>query len=414
MDLLKIATAGSVDDGKSTLIGRLMYEAGALKQDQLQHIEQKSRKSGYDYLDFSLATDGLLAEREQGITIDVSHIYFSTPSRRFVIADSPGHVEYTRNMITGASTANLSLILVDARKGITAQTRRHFYISCLLGIKQVVLCINKMDLVDYSESRFNEIVTAFSEMADQLCPKKLNITSIPVSALHGENIATNSELMPWYKEPALLPLLESVKTETNIEQDTVFQVQYVLRPKTNELHDYRAYLGKVRSGVLRTGDPVVVYPEGQEIRVKQLEQYGERVEEVQAGVNCSVMLEGEFGISRGQILAGTTNRLQGLQQIKATICWMDNAVLTPGKVCWLQYGTQMVKAKIQQLNALVDTSTFESAENPEQFALNDIGEVSIQLASRLFVQPYLESRANGAFILIDNMSNTTAGVGFIR
>ncbi|MDX2133883.1 MAG: GTP-binding protein [Saprospiraceae bacterium] len=414
MDLLKIATAGSVDDGKSTLIGRLLYETGAIKEDQLRQIEQKSRKSGFDYIDFSLVTDGLLTEREQGITIDVSHIFLNTPSRRFVIADSPGHLEYTRNMITGASTAELSLILADARKGITPQTRRHLYLSLLLGIKHIVLCVNKMDLVDYEETRFNDITEAFAEMVRGLNPTDVSVASIPVSALHGVNIAEKSPLTGWYAGLPLLQLLQKVSLSAAREDEPVFQVQYVLRPRTSEWHDYRAYLGKLRSGVLRSGDEVYILPEGYSATIKQLEQYGQTVEAVHAGENCSVLLDGEFSVSRGQLIAGLSHRLKPLKRLEATICWMDNQPLIPGKKLWLQYGSQLLQARVQQLLTLVDTGTFGPTEQPGSFKLNDIGNVDIQLAECIYVQPYDESRANGAFILIDEQSNATVAVGFVR
>lgn len=414
MDMLKIATAGSVDDGKSTLIGRLLYETNALKADQLAHIKDKSERNGFDYLDFSLATDGLLTEREQGITIDVSHIYFSTPRRRFVIADSPGHVEYTRNMITGASNAQTALILVDARKGITEQTRRHFYITRLLGIRNLVLCVNKMDLVNYDQNVFSDIVIDFNALAGRLPAGLLNVRAIPLSALKGENIARHSSLMPWYQGDSLLQLLESETADSRLDETPVLQVQYVLRPRTEALHDYRGYLGKVKAGVFRVGDSITALPSGLSTRVKKIEVHGHEVDAVRAGDNCSLLLEDELDISRGDTLVVAPEELTEYRSLTAKVCWMDRQPLSVGKKLWLQHGVNRVQARVTRIDSVVATDTYEAREAEGAFRLNDIGLLELQLANPIFGKPYAESRAGGAFILIDEQSSNTAGVGFIE
>lgn len=414
MDLLKIATAGSVDDGKSTLIGRLLYETNSLKEDQLAHIKDKSERNGFDFLDFSLATDGLLTEREQGITIDVSHIYFSTPRRRFVIADSPGHVEYTRNMITGASNAHTALILIDARKGITEQTRRHFYITRLLGIRHIVLCVNKMDLVQYDQNVFSDIVAEFSQLIGHFPAGQVRLRAIPLSALKGENIAQPSNLMPWYQGETLLSLLENESIESPLSESARLQVQYVLRPRTEALHDYRAYLGKLKSGILHRGDEVVVLPSGIRTRIRKIEVYGQEVDSVQAGDNCSLLLEDEIDISRGDSIVKSAEDLSEYRRLSAQVCWMDRQPLTVGKKLWLQHGTQRVQARVTRLDAVVATDTYESHGSPAALQLNDIGALELQLANPIFAQPYPQSKTSGAFILIDDASFNTSGVGFIQ
>ncbi|MGB0306071.1 MAG: sulfate adenylyltransferase subunit 1, partial [Flavobacteriaceae bacterium] len=299
MDILKIATAGSVDDGKSTLIGRLLYETDSLKSDQLEHIKVKSESRGFDYLDLSLATDGLLTEREQGITIDVSHIFFSTPTRRFIIADSPGHVEYTRNMVTGASTAQASILLLDARKGMVEQTRRHLYINRLLGIQHLVFAINKMDLVDFDQTRFEIIKNEVESWLQNASMDIKTIDFVPISALLGDNVTSSSKQMNWYRSSTLLEILEKLPTISSLQEDNVLQVQHVLRPKTEQHHDYRGFAGKVNSGCFQVGDKILVYPSGRSSQIKSIEKYGVPVGKTQEGESTTLLLEDEIDISRG-------------------------------------------------------------------------------------------------------------------
>lgn len=414
MDALKIATAGSVDDGKSTLIGRLLFETGALKADQVQHIKDKSARNGFDYLDFSLATDGLLTEREQGITIDVSHIYFSTAQRRFIIADSPGHVEYTRNMVTGASNAQMALILVDARKGITEQTRRHFCITRLLDIRSVLLCVNKMDLVNYDQAVFQRIVSEFSALADSFPGSEIRQHAIPLSALHGENVAHTSPLMPWYIGGTLLALLEKEPiASAPAATPADLQVQYVLRPRTKALHDYRAYLGRVNGGTLRKGDLVTVLPSGASTQIRKIEVYGKEVDTVQAGDNCSLLLAHEVDISRGDSIAVAHHALEAYSHLSAQVCWMADQPLRPGTRIWVQHGVRRIQARVSQIDSLLRPDTYAKQADPGELRLNDIGTLQLQLASPLYGQPYRESKASGAFILIDDQSFATAGLGML-
>ncbi|MCB9202214.1 MAG: sulfate adenylyltransferase [Flavobacteriales bacterium] len=413
MDILKIATAGSVDDGKSTLIGRLLYETNSLKDDQLEHIEHKSKSRGYDYMDFSLATDGLLTEREQGITIDVSHIYFSTPKRRFIIADSPGHEEYTRNMITGASTSQAAIILLDARKGVIKQTKRHFYITQLLGIKHIVVAINKMDLVDYSEERYFEILKDFQNLNHSFGIATSDIRFIPISALAGDNIVSHSENMSWYKGSPLLEILESIDTQDNTYHDNVLQVQYVIRPRKAELHDYRGFAGKMRSGVLEVGDEIKVFPSGRVSKIKSIEKYGESINTLAQNENGTILLEDEVDISRGDTVISKNSTVQDAKIINANVCWMQSESLVPGKMVFVQQGIHRVKGKIKQVINKINLETLETSEATE-LNLNDIGEVQIQLANPILNIPYSENNKLGTFIIIDELSNNTAGAGFLN
>ena len=350
MEILKIATAGSVDDGKSTLIGRLLYETDSLKSDQLEHIKAKSESRGFDYLDLSLATDGLLTEREQGITIDVSHIFFSTPTRRFIIADSPGHVEYTRNMVTGASTAQASILLLDARKGMVEQTRRHLYINRLLGIQHLVFAINKMDLVDFDQGRFEEIKQQVKTWLQNASMQIKTIDFVPISALLGDNVTSASKQMNWYNSSTLLEILENLPTISSLQKDNVLQVQHVLRPKTEQHHDYRGFAGKVNSGSFQVGDKILVYPSGRSSQIKSIEKYGVAVGKVQEGESTTILLEDEIDISRGNSIVSAENSLQISKQLRAEVCWMQDENLIPGAKYWLQLGVQKVQIKIKSIN----------------------------------------------------------------
>ena len=413
MDILKIATAGSVDDGKSTLIGRILYETNSLKEDQLEHIEAKSKSKGYDYLDFSLATDGLLTEREQGITIDVSNIYFSTEVRRFIIADSPGHEEYTRNMVTGASTSQAAIILLDARKGVIKQTKRHFFITQLLGIKHIVVAINKMDLVGFDKATYDTIVSDFQQLITSFGKTDLNIQFIPVSALQGDNIVTLSKQTPWYEGQALLRLLETIDAQEKALAQDIFQVQYVIRPRTAELHDYRGFAGKVRSGDIQVGDAVKVFPSGRTSKVKSIEKYGEPVSALSQNENGTILLEDEIDISRGDTLLTQQTQIADSKIIKANVCWMQPDSLTAGRKVFLQQGIHRVIAKVKSVSNKLNLETLETTE-ASALNLNDIGQVEIQLANPILVETYENNPKIGAFILIDELTNNTAGVGFLN
>lgn len=414
MDIIKVVTAGSVDDGKSTLIGRLLYETNSLKEDQIAHIENKSKSKGYDYLDFSLATDGLLTEREQGITIDVSNIFFSTPVRRFIVADSPGHVEYTRNMITGASTASAAIVLLDARKGVIEQTKRHFYLTQLLGIHHVIFAINKMDLVHYKEEEFNAIVEGLTELIASQGNEELTPYFIPISALEGSNILSLSDRTPWYKGSSFLSLLETLPIEEKLnEGENAFQVQYVIRPKTNEYHDYRGFAGKVKSGVFKVGDSIKVHPSNRVSTIKSIEKYGVSVNALQSNENGTLLLEDEVDVSRGSSIVSQEFKIEDSKQLTATVSWLQDKPLNASGIYWLQQGVQKVKAKIKAVHNAIDLEDLTIKEST-QLHLNDIGEVSIQTAVAIASKPYKVNKALGSFILIDPQTNNTAGVGFIQ
>ncbi len=413
MELIKIATAGSVDDGKSTLIGRLLYETGSLKTDQIQHIEEKSTARGFGYLDLSLATDGLLTEREQGITIDVSHIFFSTPKRRFIIADSPGHVEYTRNMVTGTSNAQASIILIDARKGVIEQTKRHFFITQLLGIKQIIFAVNKMDLVDYNEAIFNEIKSALLILTEKHGKEGVNYYFTPVSALHNENIIDASEKLHWHKGAPLLSLIESLPIETNKAHDGAFQIQYVIRPKREELHDYRGFAGNVRSGSFTVGDPINIHPTGRKSIIKRIEKYGNPVDKITAGENGTILLVDEIDASRGDSILNQQANINKGKSLSATFCWMQDSPLAVGNKYWLQQGVQRSLVKVKSLRSKIDLQALEHQQT-NQLELNDIGKGALALAQPIISKSYADNPALGAFILIDPQTFNTAGVGFIE
>ena len=416
MDILRIATAGSVDDGKSTLIGRLLYETRSVTQDKLDAIDAASKRRGADVLDLSLLTDGLIAEREQGITIDVAHVFFQTATRKYIIADTPGHFEYTRNMVTGASTAAASIILIDARNGLVEQTHRHFFIASLLRIPTVIVCVNKMDLVDYSQARFDAIVAEFKALAAQVQIAGQAITFIPASSLHGENITRGSAHMPWYAGPTLLVALEKIDAVPQRHLAARLQVQSVIRPRIHnrpDLHDYRALAGRISSGVFSVGDAVIVLPNQRNSRITAIEHFGQRVERAQAGQSVSLHLADDIDISRGALVAPADQPPALRKEFVAHVCWLDHQALSAGRTLQLQHGVHRTRAKVQALHSVIDVVTLNSSDNPPQINLNEIGDVSLKLAQPIYADAYEANPANGAFILIDELTNVTAGVGFI-
>ncbi|MCD8435495.1 GTP-binding protein [Tenacibaculum dicentrarchi] len=415
MNVLKIATAGSVDDGKSTLIGRILYDTKSLTDDKLEAIEAKSKQRGFDYLDFSLATDGLVAEREQGITIDVAHIYFSTPKTSFIIADTPGHIEYTRNMVTGASNSQASIVLIDARNGVVEQTYRHFFINTLLRVKDVVIAVNKMDLVDFSEDKFNEIKKEIQDLASKSGYENQQLTFIPISALKGDNVVKSSTKTPWYKGETLLNHLETLEFEdVSQTSQTRFPVQTVIRPKTEQYHDFRGYAGKIYGGDLAVGDAVTVLPSQTTSTIKSIHFFDKEYQKATQGSSITITLEDNINISRGDMLVKTTQEPTVAKQLNATICWMDKTPLQASSKYIIKHGVNEVQAKITALTSIIKTDFSGKEENPSELVLNAIGEVSLKVNKPLFFDSYSKNKATGSFILIDPKTNNTAGVGFIQ
>ncbi|MEP0264973.1 GTP-binding protein [Dokdonia sp.] len=415
MEVLKIATAGSVDDGKSTLIGRILYDTQSLTTDKLEAIEAKSKANGFDYLDFSLATDGLIAEREQGITIDVAHIYFSSKTKSYIVADTPGHVEYTRNMVTGASTSQASIILVDARKGVIEQTYRHFFINNLLRVKDIIVAINKMDLVDFSESVFEEIKADFQTMIDKSAYKGQNITFIPVSALLGDNVVASSENTPWYQGNTLLDHLEQLEAQDVYEQSHMrFPVQMVIRPKQADFHDFRGYAGKIYGDDLSVGDEVTVLPSLTTSKVKEIYFFDEKFNKAGRGSSCTITLEDELNISRGDMLVKTEERPSVGKQIEAKICWMDTKELQAGTQYYLQSGSNRILAKIKEVSSVIHTDFSGQDDTAQTLKLNEVGKVHLLLSRPLAYDSYTRNKISGSFILIDAQTYATSGVGFVE
>ena len=413
MEVLKIATAGSVDDGKSTLIGRLLYDTKSLTDDKLEAIERNSKKKGYDYLDFSLATDGLVAEREQGITIDVAHIYFSTKKKSYIIADTPGHVEYTRNMVTGASQAQASIILIDARKGVIEQTYRHFFINNLLRVKHVIVAVNKMDLVEYDQQVFENIKSDFEKLNAQSSYAEQDVTFIPISALKGDNVAEKTNTMAWYKGQSVLDYLEALTPELEELTAARFPVQTVIRPKKDEFHDYRGYAGKIYGNSLKVGDSVTVLPSLTSSKIKTIEFFNEQYDEAIAGSSVSITLEDDINVTRGDILVKSDEVPQSSKTLKASVCWMDGKALIPGAKYEIQHNSNRILAKIDSIESIIATDYSGEDTSKNQLNLNEIGKVNFKLSKNLFYDNYADNKAGGSFILIDTQSNTTAGVGFI-
>ena len=413
MDLLRFITAGSVDDGKSTLIGRLLYDSKNILSDQLEALEKQSRNKEDGSIDLALLTDGLRAEREQGITIDVAYKYFSTPKRKFIIADAPGHIQYTRNMVTGASNAQLIIILVDARNGIVEQTRRHTIIASLLNMSHVVVAINKMDLVEFSQDVYNNILIEYAAFAKSL--KLNNVSFIPISALNGDNIVDKSVSMPWYEGPCLLDFLETVSIEsvTNLTHARM-PVQYVIRPQTEELHDYRGYAGKIISGVYRKGDDIVVLPTGFTTKLIRIEQNRQEVDEAVAGQAVILHLEDDLDISRGDMLVKKNNQPLLGQEFEVLLCWMDSKPLKTGNKYLLQHNSRRIKSVVKAIEYRLDVNSLEKQEGVESVGLNEIVRVKIKTASPLAYDIYSELRVNGGLILIDETSNVTVGACMIQ
>ena len=410
MNTLKFITAGNVDDGKSTLIGRLLYDSNSIHTDQLGVLE-KRKSNEDDEIDLSLITDGLRAEREQGITIDVAYKYFSTAKRKFIIADAPGHEQYTRNMITGASNSELIIILVDARKGITSQTKRHASIGSLMGIKKAIIAINKIDLVDYSQDIFEKIKNDFQQIQDQLNYDE--VTFIPVSALVGDNIVEKSAKTPWYNGETLLHQLETVSIETDKSLAARFQVQWVIRPKDEEHHDYRGYAGQILSGVYKVGDSIKVYPSNIESKIVKIERHLEEVQHAEAGENVVIHLENNIDISRGDTIVKTSEEPQTTNEPKAWICWLDNNALQQGKTYVLQHRFHSVRAKIKTIDQHWDINNWEFIPS-EEIKLNDIGQVVLKTNQPLFFDSFKENIHTGNAILIDETTkNTVAALMFI-
>jgi len=414
MDVLKIATAGSVDDGKSTLIGRLLFDTKSITRDRLEAVEAGSRRKGLDFTDLSLLTDGLIAEREQGITIDVAHIYFATPTRKYIIADSPGHVEYTRNMITGASHSEAFIVLIDARKGVIEQTRRHLFIARLLRIRTVFVCINKMDLVQFSEETFEAVRADVMRLAETI-GLECTLEFIPAVAKDGDNIALASERMPWYAGKTLLQHLEELPVQK--DQDLLparFPVQYVIRPHSDEYHDFRGYAGKLESGRLRKGQEVMVLPSGHTAVIRSLYAAAQEVDEVSAGQSITVELDADLDISRGNMIVAADAACTASASIQATLAWMDVKNLVPGGSYLLQHGIHTVKARITHIGDRVNIDTLQNEEGISSFGLNDIGRVHIKTARPVFADTFASNPHNGAFILVDEFSNNTVAAGFVE
>jgi sulfate adenylyltransferase large subunit len=420
LDLLRFTTAGSVDDGKSTLIGRLLYDTKQVFEDQLEHVEQASeRRGGEGALDLALLTDGLRAEREQGITIDVAYRYFATPRRRFIIADCPGHRQYTRNMVTGASTADVAVVLIDARRGVLEQSKRHAFISALLGIPQLVVAINKMDLVEHSQARFEELVAEFEGFAEKLSGVK-HISYIPISALNGDNVVESSERMGWYGGPMLLELLEQVEVAYDHPYDTParFPVQWVIRPSNggaggNGAGDYRGYAGQLASGALRKGEEITVLPSGVRTRIAAIDTYDGELEEAMAPMSLTLRLEDELDVSRGELICRPEEAPTVARALEADVCWMAEQPLRAGGRYTVKHTSHSVTAIIEEIVDLVDVHTLERAEPPAELALNDIGRVRLRTSAPLVFDPYRRNRRTGSFILIDETSNETVGAGMI-
>ena len=413
MDLLRFITAGSVDDGKSTLIGRLLYDSKSILTDQLEALEKQSRNKEDGEIDLALLTDGLRAEREQGITIDVAYKYFSTPRRKFIIADAPGHIQYTRNMVTGASNANLIIILVDARKGVVEQTRRHSIIASLLNIPHVVVAINKMDLVDYSQDVYNNVAIDYAEIAKALDLK--DVVYLPISALKGDNIVDRSKNLSWYEGDTLLELLEKVEVAKDINLSHArLPVQYVIRPQTEDLHDYRGYAGKIISGIYRKGDPVTILPAGLKSRISGIESGGKEVEEAFAPQSVILHLEDDVDISRGDLIVRDEHPPRVEQELEVLLCWMDTKPLIQGNKYILQIGSRTVKSVVKELEYRLDVNTLEKIYSLEQAGLNDIVKARIKTASHLPFDTYKELQTNGGAILIDETSNVTVGACMIQ
>ena len=411
MNILRFITAGNVDDGKSTLIGRLLYDSKSILADQLEALEQQSKNKNDDGIDLAILTDGLRAEREQGITIDVAYRYFATPKRKFIIADAPGHTQYTRNMITGASNSQLIIILVDARNGVTEQTRRHSIIASLLNIPEVVVAVNKMDLVGYAEDTFENIKREYETVAKRLGLKSVHY--FPISAFVGDNIVNTTEAMPWYKGTSLLDFLETIEISQNSYKEPRFQVQYVIRPQTEALHDYRGYAGEIISGTYRKGDAIVVLPEGISTKISKIERNGQEVAEAKAGDPVVMHIEDDIDISRGDYFVSEEAEPTQSQEVEAIVCWMDKRALKEGNKYLLQQRSRLVKVVVKEIAYKIDVNTLDQEEEVESVKLNEIAKIRIKAAAPLVYDAFTDNPPMGSAILIDETSNATVGAVMI-
>lgn len=410
--LLRFTTAGSVDDGKSTLIGRLLYDSKSIFEDQLEAVEKSSAKKGFDYVDLSLLTDGLKSEREQGITIDVAYRYFATPKRKFIIADTPGHIQYTRNMVTGASTANLALILIDARKGLVEQTYRHSFIASLLKIPHIIVCVNKMDLVEYDEKVFDRIVQEYKAFSSKL--EISDIQFVPISALVGDNVVNRSERMTWYQGATLIHMLETVHIESDYNHiDSRFPVQYVIRPHSKEYHDFRGYAGRIAGGIFRPGDEVVVLPSGFTSKIKRIHFGEEEIAEAFAPMSVAITLEDEIDISRGDIIAKPNNQPRTEQDVDLMLCWMNARPVKLNSKFYVRHTTREVRGVLKDIQYKLEINSLTRVDNVTQLQMNDIARVRIHTAQPLFLDSYRKNRITGSLILVDEGTNETVAAGMI-
>ena len=412
MELLRFTTAGSVDDGKSTLIGRLLYDSKSIFEDQLEAIEESSKRRGDENVNLALLTDGLRAEREQGITIDVAYRYFATPKRKFIIADTPGHIQYTRNMVTGASTANMAIILIDARKGVIEQTCRHTYIASLLGIPHIAFCVNKMDLVDYDHSVFEEIKASALNFSKSLNIKEA--TFIPISALKGDNVVNRSEATSWYTGQTLLEYLETVDLSSDEDfENPRFPVQTVIRPHSDKYHDFRGYAGRVAGGVFKAGEEVKILPSGLTTKIKDIVTFDENLEEAFPPMSVNITLEDEIDISRGDMIVKPNQEPKTSQEIEVMVCWMDEKGLSPRSKYTVKHTTSDARCMVQEILYKVDINTLDTIEDVQIVEMNDIAKVKLKLAKPLFVDAYTKNRHTGSLIFIDEATNVTVGAGMI-
>ena len=410
--LLRFTTAGSVDDGKSTLIGRLLYDSKSIFEDQLEAVEASSAKKGFDYVDLSLLTDGLKSEREQGITIDVAYRYFATPKRKFIIADTPGHIQYTRNMVTGASTANLALILIDARKGLIEQTFRHSFIASLLKIPHIIVCVNKMDLVNFDQGVFDKIVEDYKAFSSRL--EISDIQFVPISALLGDNVVNRSENMAWYQGATLLHMLETAHIESDYNHiDSRFPVQYVVRPHSKEHHDFRGYAGRIAGGIFYPGDEVVVLPSGFTSKIKTIQLGNETIQEAFAPMSVTMTLEDEIDISRGDIIAKPNNHPQSEQDLDLMICWMNQRPINLNSKFFIRHTTKEVRGVLKEIQYKLDINSLQRIENADQLVMNDIARVKIRTAQPLAFDSYRKNRITGSVIMIDEGTFETVAAGMI-
>lgn len=411
-ELLRFTTAGSVDDGKSTLIGRLLYDSKSIFEDQLEHIRQTTARRGEEGINLALLTDGLKSEREQGITIDVAYRYFATPRRKFIIADTPGHIQYTRNMVTGASTANVALVLIDARKGVLEQTRRHAFIASLLQIPHLVVCVNKMDLVDYAEERYEEIKEEFEKFSYKLDVKDVHF--IPISALNGDNVVDRSERMNWYEGSTLLYYLENVHIGSDQNFiDTRLPVQYVIRPNTDDFHDYRGYAGRLAGGVLKKGDDVILLPSGLTTKVKKIDTYDGEIEEAYPPMSVTVLLEDDMDLSRGDMIARENNQPNMGQDIEVMVCWFNEKPLQLRGKYAIRHTTQDVRCIVREIRYKLDINSLHRDQEDSRIAMNDIARVVLRTTKPLLFDSYRKNRITGSLVFIDEGTNETVGAGMI-